>query len=605
MCGFAALFQPGLVADPARLAAIEDDLFHRGPDAGASLAEPGWALVFRRLAIIDPSAASDQPMTDATGRYSIVFNGEIYNFRDLRARLAEEGIIFRTQGDTEVLLQGFIRWGEAVFERLEGMFAAVIVDRVARRAIAARDPFGIKPLYRTTAPGLVAFASEMRPLRRLVGTRPDPKALGELLAFRFAGGRLSNLEGIEKVPGGTLLEIGLDDGWVRERRYLDVLDTLHPDESLTEADALEMAEDALLRSLRQHLESDVGYTLQLSGGVDSSLISALAARESGRRLTSFAVRLGDPRHDEGPWRRAVVERYGLDHHEVELSDRAFADALPRAVAAMEGPSPHFGCVMLMLLCETIRHHGKVVLTGEGADEMFGGYHRYQIWRQLRRTGTIASLVPAPAWSLLSRYEGYRRYAGRDAAVWSSCYHDFLAMRRLFPGLGFHAGARDKAAGRFGDFRSRMLAADQAVYLESLLMRQDKMAMAASVEARVPFTHLPLARVVNRLPHRLRVPGGDSKPLLKRIAEKYLPHEVIHRRKVGLTLPLEQWLTDADGLGRYLDLLEAPDCRLADFGDRAALRRVVAEFRAGRRAGLPSLPILVNVELWLRSLSDMP
>ena len=603
MCGCAALIATGRAGDPGLLAAIGQDLFHRGPDAGAHLTESDWALVFRRLSILDLTSSSDQPMTDASGRYSIVFNGEIYNYQELRSQLEKEGCVFRTRGDTEVFLQGFIQWGEPIFARLEGMFAAVIIDRASGRAYAARDPLGIKPLYRTVTGTGIVLGSETRPLRRLVGTRPDTGALGELLSFRFAGGRRSNFEGVEKVPGGTLLEIDLESGRVRERRYLDPLNTIKPERNMTEADALALAEEALLRSLRHHLQSDVGYTLQLSGGVDSSLISALAAHESGRRLASFAVRLSDPEHDEGKWRAAVVQRYDLDHHEVEFSAHEFAEAIPKAIAAMEGPTPHFGCVMLMLLCERIREHGKVVLTGEGADEFFGGYDRYRIWKQLRRAGIIGNLVPTPLWRLLRRYEGYQRYAGRDAAVWSSCYHDFAAMNRLFPELDFSAGARDEAASRFPDFRSRMLAADQTVYLESLLLRQDKMAMASSVEARVPFCHMPLARVLNTIPHHIRIPGGDTKPLLKRIAERYLPAEVIHRRKVGLTLPLNKWLSDPTGLGRYLELLEASDCRLATYGSRGELRRVVEKFRAGHWDGLPSLPVLVNVELWLRSLSE--
>lgn len=602
MCGFAAFFQPGNQFSPDLLAGVGRDLFHRGPDAGAVVAESGVALVFRRLAIIDPSQASDQPMTDATGRFTIVFNGEIYNYRDLRRDLQAEGVTFATNGDTEVLLQGFIAWGERIFERLEGMFATVIVDRQARRAVVARDPFGIKPLYRLTQGSLTALASEMRPLLRLTEARPDPLALGELLSFRFAGGRRSNLQGIEKVPGGTLLRIDLHSGHVEERRYLDVLDTHRPDDRMTEADALELAEAALLKSVRQHLESDVGYTLQLSGGVDSSLISALAARESGRRLTSFAVSLGsDHPLDEGRWRNAVIERYGFEHHDVFMGEQEFADGLPEAIAAMEGPSAHFGCVMLMLLCRRIRQSGKVVLTGEGADEMFGGYQRYELWRQLRRMGALASLVPAAAWPLLRRYDGVRRYAGRDAAIYSSCYHNIDAMAALFPGLVPAHGSRAAIPANMSDFRSRMLASDQTVYLESLLMRQDKMAMSASVEARVPFTHLPLARVVNTIPHRLRVPGGQTKPLLKRIAEKYLPAEVIHRRKVGLTLPIDAWLANSQGLGRYLDLLDAADCRLAAYGDHKAIRRAVSAFRDGKGGG-SSLALLINVELWLRSLA---
>lgn len=604
MCGLAAVFSPAQPIDRSLLEVMERDLYHRGPDGGGVVAEAGFGLVFRRLAIIDPTSVSDQPMTDRSGRYTIIFNGEIYNFRDLRRQLQAEGVEFLTQSDTEVILQGFSLWGEAIFQNLEGMFAAIIVDRVARRAIAARDPFGIKPLYVCGDGSRTILASEVRPILRCVPAAPDTAALVDLLVYRFAAGRASNFAGISQLPGGSLLEISLDTGERQERQYCNILDSMQPDEAMTGEEALQIAETAIRTSLRQHLESDVGYTLQLSGGVDSSLICALAAMESGHRLKSFSVQLEDPRHDESKWRKPLIEQYGFDHHETLLTARDFTEAWPRAVRAMEGPVPHFGCVMLMLLCETIRQHGKVVLTGEGADEMFGGYQRYALWPQIGKAEQLAALIPGFAVGMLRRYDGILRYRGRDAARHASVYHDVDSMASVFPGLLGRATLRPaRRPDNIGaDIRSRMIAADQTAYLPSLLMRQDKMAMAASVEARVPFTHWPLARVVNRIPHRLRIPGGETKPLLKKIAEKYLPPDLVHRRKVGLTLPLEEWLHDLHGAGRYLELLTAPDCRLADYADRTALRQAVDDFRAGHPRRLPSMPVLVNLELWLRSLT---
>lgn len=542
-------------------------------------------------------------MTDASGRYSLVFNGEIYNFRRLRTELEEAGIHFRTTGDSEVILSGYAHWGEAVFERLEGMFAAVIVDRSARRLVAARDPFGIKPLYMLRKERLVGFASEMRPFARLTRLTPDPAALAELLVFRFAAGRLSNLSSIDSVPGGMILTVSLDDSTIVERRFCDPLDTLVPDPAIDAEAATTQAHEAFTRSLHDHLASDVGYTVQLSGGVDSSLVSALAAQETNDKLVSFGVHIPDYDSDEAPFRARAVERIGLDHHEVTLGGTAFADALPRAVRHMEGPVPHYGCVMLMLLCDRIRSTSKVVLTGEGADELFGGYKRYGIWRDLRNKGRLARLVPEWAWPFLQRWKEIQRYSGHDPAVYGAVYHDFLALNDMFPELVPAPGARESAAARFSDFRERMFAVDQSAYLASLLMRQDKMAMAASVEARVPFTHVPLARVVNRFPNDIRAPGGETKPILKRIAEAYLPRELIYRRKIGLALPLDEWLADATSLGRYLELLTEPGARLATYTEPRRLRDAVEAFRAGKRLHLPPLAHLVNMELWLRSLPE--
>jgi asparagine synthase (glutamine-hydrolysing) len=242
-----------------------------------------------------------------------------------------------------------------------------------------------------------------------------------------------------------------------------------------------------------------------------------------------------------------------------------------------------------------------VLTGEGGDEMFGGYQRYALWRKLKCQELGSRWAPAELLPRTWPFLGVRRFAGRDAAVYASVYHDFPAMHRLFPALVPKPGAREAASARFSDFRDRMFGADQLGYLESLLVRQDKMSMASSVEARVPYVHLPLARVLNALPREVRVPGRVTKPLLKRIAEPYLRRDLLYRRKEGLRLPYNDWLMDGEGLGRYLEFLAAPDCRLRQYARPRMLTKVVDAFRAGKRKGLPSMMYLINVELWLRSL----
>ena len=601
MCGLAAFFSPGRIFPEALLNGADADLHHRGPDSAGRAAEPGWALVFRRLAIMDPTEAADQPMSDAAGRCTLIFNGEIYNFHTLRRELEAGGARFRTNSDTEVILHGYLRWGADVVERLEGMYAFVLVDRAQQVAIAARDPFGIKPLYLCETPSGIGLASEMAPLTRLAAPRVDEAALAELMMFSWAAGTLSNLQGIERVPGGTLLTIPLQGGAVRRRRFCDVLDTLHPDQSTTPEAAEAATLAAVEQSVRAHLMSDVGYTLQLSGGVDSGLVVALASEAAGRRISSYSVSLGDHPFDEGRFRKPMVKRYGLNHHEIEIGGREFAEALPRAVRHMEGPVPHGGCVTLMLLCDRLRAESKVVLTGEGADEMFGGYERYGLWRKLAWQDRLSRLLPVRLLPPVRPLLGLRRLAGRDAAIYSAVYHDFHAMHRVFPALTPKPGLREATSRRFADFRDRLFAIDQVAYLESLLVRQDKMAMAASVEARVPYVHLPLARVANALPRDVRAPGGVTKPLLKKIAARYLEHDAVYRRKIGLWLPYDDWLADEKGLGRYLDLLVEPNGRLRAYADGPALTNAIERFRVGERRGIPSMWMLVNTEMWLRSL----
>jgi asparagine synthase (glutamine-hydrolysing) len=250
----------------------------------------------------------------------------------------------------------------------------------------------------------------------------------------------------------------------------------------------------------------------------------------------------------------------------------------------------------------MRSASKVTLTGEGADEMFGGYERYGLWRKLMLQDWLSRLVPTKLLPRTWPFLGLHRLSGREAAIYSAVYHDFHAMYGLFPGLLPKPGLREATSSRFSDFRDRLFAIDQVAYLESLLVRQDKMSMAASVEARVPYVHLPLARIANRLPRRLRAPGGITKPLLKRIAERFIDRNAIYRRKIGLWLPYDDWLADDKGLGRYLDFLTEPNAQIGAYTKRTMLVNTVDRFRKGERHGLPSMWLLVNVELWLRSLT---
>jgi asparagine synthase (glutamine-hydrolysing) len=474
MCGLVALLGPVAGGAAQRLGAMSADLLHRGPDSSGQDVGENWALGFRRLSILAPGAGADQPMRDAEAGLSLVFNGEIYNFRALRSELEARGAQFRTAGDTEVVLRGYQAWGAGVLDRLEGMFALVLVDARRGTALVARDPLGIKPLYVQHRDGLVAVASEVRPLRHLAPLAVDEAALGELLTFGWAAGELSNYAGIRRLRGGTSLTVDLTSASVKEHRYCDPLLTLEP-RDVTEA----QAEQALNESINAHMVSDVGYSLQLSGGVDSSYIAARVAGAAQHAVRSYAVHIPDYDQDEQAYRGMVLERYALEHEEVEMDGRAFADALPRAVTHMEGPVPHGGCVMLMLLCERIRTEHKVVLTGEGADEMFGGYRRYADWRRLRWYEWFSRLPFAGRLPDRPPFMGVRRIAGLDMPSYASVYHDWRAMQALFPALLPSVGGdRRRVSAQFSDFRDRLLAVDQSAYLESLLVRQDKMSMAA-------------------------------------------------------------------------------------------------------------------------------
>lgn len=605
MCGLAALFEKDRVFDPALCSQIDLDIFHRGPDSGGMYSEPGCALIFRRLSIMDPTEGADQPMTDPSGRYVLIFNGEIYNFKELRKQLEDDGLQFKTAGDTEVILNGFIKWGPDIAAKLDGMFAFVLWDKQEKTVWAARDPLGIKPLYMARKGALTGFASENRPLRRLVGTQVNPDALAETMIIRYPTERLSCFKNIEMIPGGTLVKLHVPSGEITEKTFADILDTYKEDNRITYEDALQIVENEVVDSIKRHLQSDVGYCVQLSGGVDSSLVTAIAAEHTNKSLKTFGVKLEDPKHDESQYRKMVIDQYKTDHHEIMMTGKEFAEGLPDTCKHMEGPTAHMGTVFLKALCREIEKTDKVTLVGEGADEFFAGYDRYAKIAHTKKMELAAKLIPAAAMDAVPRLHNLKRYKTLDPALVVLNYSDHNDTLAMFPDFKKTVGTAQRIRG-ITPLEKRICAADQLAYLGSLLLRQDKISMAHSVEVRTPFTHMPLARAINKIPYNIRMPGGETKPLLKKVAEKWLPHDLLYRRKVGLTLPFIDWLKDDNILKPFVDDLRAPDARLAAYADREKLVKYVDGFQNGTivKPTLQKIMItLVSTEIWLKTIEN--
>ncbi len=605
MCGIAAFFKPGYKYPSEFLKKVGSDLSHRGPDSEGYIRETGFSMVFRRLSIIDPEDRANQPMTDATGQFSLIFNGEIYNYLKLKKELEKKGEKFKTTSDSEVILKGYICWGEAVLDKLEGMFAFVLVDRKNQIALAARDPYGIKPLYMVRKGETTAFCSEMRSLTRIVEPKIDDKALAELLIFGWAAGTLSNLVDIERFPKGEVIVLDLKSGQFKRKSFCDITQLLDHGKSYSEQETEDKVSQAFEKSVKAHLMSDVGYALQLSGGVDSSMVAAMASLKTEWKIGSYSVDIGDHPLNEKPWRDEVVQKYNLDHHELLLGSEAFADAFESSVWHMEGPVPHLGCVMIRLVCRAVRDHTKVVLTGEGADEMFGGYERYANWKIMRLKEILSNWIPGKLLPDRPPFLGIKKMKGVDGPSYASVYSDFKVLNRLFPSLVPAPGYREKISQHQQSYVKRIFAVDQTSYLESLLIRQDKMSMAESVEARVPFVHLPFAKLLNSIPRSIMSPGNKTKPLLKKIGEKYLSKKLLYRRKNGLLLPYREWLCDENGLGRYLDYLMQPDCRLKAYGKQNEIENIVKKVRKKIIDNeTRHIMRLINIELWLRSYNKL-
>lgn len=613
MCGICGLFNH----DPARpvaeevLASMTAVLEHRGPDDSGMHCEGPVGLGFRRLSIVDLSAGH-QPMTNEDGTLWIVFNGEIYNHLDIRKDLEARGHRYRTRADTETILHLYEEEGVEGFSRMIGMFAFAIWDGPLRRLVLARDRLGIKPLHYAEVNGGLAFASEVKALLRHpeVSARLDSDSVHEFLTFRYVAGEKSLFQGIRNLLPGHLLIC--EGGTVKDRTFWDVgLQAADP--ALTEESALEELEERLSDSVRLRLMSDVPLGTFCSGGVDSGLTTALARRYHDAELNTFSVGFHEPAWDETHFAEKVSTRYGTRHHVIRVDAATYADSLPRLIWYHDDPLYHPSSVLIYHVSRLARQHVTVVLTGEGADELFGGYPRFLIPRAIGKVRWIPKGVRRIVAAGLEHLPGHRGrklaqtlpLSLKEAVLFNAAYtpparvtallrnpwpEDALAHRLSF--------LRDLEAGGDRSVERAMLL-DLKVYIPSLLHRQDKMSMAASIESRVPFLDHRLVEWAGRVPLSLKIRGVQNKYIVKKLGEKYLPHEAIYRQKSGFGVPVAEWLRNPEGLGRFLPLLEGGKAEIGHLFREEKLAEYVREHREGKRNHAELLWSLLNLELWHR------
>jgi asparagine synthase (glutamine-hydrolysing) len=527
-------------------------LVHRGPDGEGSLVDGPIGLAARRLAIIDLETG-DQPIANEDGTIHVVQNGEIYNYRELRAELERAGHRFRTHGDTEVLVHLYEREGDGFAARLRGMFAIAIWDSRRRRLVLARDRFGIKPLYVRDEGGELAFASELRALPR---GEIDLDALEAFLAFNSIPAPLTIFRGTRKLPAGHLLV--WEDGATRLERFARP-EPVSADGVRREGEAY-LAEELRARlrdSVRAHLVSDVPVGVLLSGGVDSSALAALAAEESSEPVRTFSIGFEERSFDELGDARLVAERYGTRHRELVLRPDA-ALLLPALAEAFDEPFADSSALPTYLVARLASDDVKVALSGEGGDELFGGYYTYVADRLAERIGWSAPLVRP----LVERLPSSTARASFDYRA-----KRFVRGAHLPPLERHHAwkeifspDARAELTGRRGafdpvdlyrarfaeteraDLLARLQDVDLGVYLvDDLLVKTDRASMAHSLEARVPYLDPLVAGFAQALPDRMKVRGFRKKVLLRRAVEPLLPRRIVHGRKRGFSIPAAAWL----------------------------------------------------------------
>jgi asparagine synthase (glutamine-hydrolysing) len=622
MCGIAGIVN----SDPARDVAMRrmlDALAHRGPDGEGIYHDQLATLGHRRLSIID-LAGGQQPLRNADRSILLVCNGEIYNYRELRRELARDGYQFLTHSDCEVIIALYERHGDRLLSRLRGMFAFMLWDTKRRRLLAARDHLGQKPLYYSCDQRGFACASEIKALLAFDGRPPrmNLAALDQYLALRLIDAPLSMFEGIHKLPPGhsLVLEAG---GAPRIERYWHL--EQEPKLSGTEEQLCDELEARVEEALQLHLVSDVPVGAFLSGGMDSSLLVAMLARKLGvQKLPTFTMGLDYQRFDEAPAARAVARLFGTEHHEERVTPEITA-LLPDLVAALDEPSDPLS-LCTWLLARFTRRHVKVVIGGDGGDELFGGYDRYygnlyashygKVPEALRRRvlAPAVALIPESGWYKsvghqlrwlhhLSFHSGGARYA----ASLSYFYFDRERRAQLFAPqvadqwrqLDAEAAIRAPYEASGGAALDKMLFADSMVRLPNHpVMITDRICMAHGLEARSPFMDHELASFAARLAPALKVRGGTLRYIQRKLAARYLPPQILNRPKQGFSSALP-YLLQKEYAQLYTSCLR--DSRLAHDGilDGAVMTRLIDEHLAKRADHGNRLWLLINAEVWYR------
>ncbi|MEV7003551.1 asparagine synthase (glutamine-hydrolyzing) [Streptomyces sp. NPDC093982] len=624
VCGVAGMVSTGS-PDPAAVRDMCDVLSHRGPDGEGFHRDNHVALGMRRLAIIDVSGG-DQPVFNEDRSVVAVFNGEIYNFRELRTDLLRRGHTFRTNGDSECIVHLYEEHGADLVHRLRGMFALAVWDAGKQQLLLARDRVGKKPLYYREAPGQLTFASELKALSAVApGAREvDPTALHHYLTYQYVPAPWSILRGVRKLPPGCL--VTWRGGRMEERRYWKL--DFSPSPAISEYEAAERTRELLLEATRIRMLAERPLGAFLSGGIDSSAVVAAMARISSKPVKTFSIGFEDARFDERVHAQAVAQRYGTDHHEFVVGASAL-EVLPTLAWYFDEPFADSSAIPSFFVAKLSRQHVTVALNGDGGDELFGGYTRYARlahWERFPFQGAAARpvfkrlgqslLSTAPPGSRLRRAgraltllseTPQRRYARMMSYFMPEEKDDLYTewMRRATYGIDSYellerAFHESRAVGRV----NQLMDVDVNTYLPGdLLVKVDISTMANSLEARSPFLDHQLMEWAARLPAQLKVRGNTTKYLLKKSMEEWLPHAVLYRPKQGFGVPLAHWLrTDLRDVA--WDVLTDRTAAARGFFRPEAVRAMLKEHCAGEDH-TRRIWALMQFELWHRRFVDQP
>ncbi len=630
MCGICGVAIPTNVdrrVEEAVLVRMRDTLTHRGPDDAGVFNDGKVGLGHRRLSIVD-LGGGHQPMTNEDGSIQIVFNGEIYNHKDYRSMLEERGHGYRSVCDTETIVHLYEEFGTKAVEHLRGMFAFAIWDANQKRLLLVRDRLGIKPVYYTLSDdGVLYFASEIKALLEARAVAPELNygAMADFAANRYTSGEDTLFRGVKRLlPGHTLV---WRNGKVEIEKYWDV-SFAKSEESLTDNEYVEQFSELFNESVRLRLMADVPLGMFLSGGIDSSAIAGAMSKLVSDPIKTFSVAFNEREANELEYARMVAREFNTDHHEIVVSPEQFFNSLPGLVYQEDEPIAHPSSVPLYFVSKLAVEHVKVVLTGEGSDELLAGYDKYRktiynlaFGRAYNRfvpaslRGLARRLIEAGNGHLPGRQKLARTFLCLPPDVESIYFDNFSVFSRARQGKLFSAETLDRM-GSADPYRTtldyirqsdaetmldQLLAADMKTYLHELLMKQDQMSMAASIESRVPFLDHKLVEFAARLPERMKLRGWQTKYILRRAMKGKLPEEILTRKKMGFPVPVGAWLR---GPFRHLVDEYVLGSRAIERGifDPEFARNLAARHQAGENHS-ERLWMLINFEIWQRRFFD--
>ncbi len=620
MCGIAGFVSTTPSPDgEAVLDRMTRAIAHRGPDDHTSYHDTSAWLGHQRLSIID-LAGGRQPMTSEAKTLWITYNGEIFNHASLRPELERAGHVYASRCDTETIIHAYEEYGPDCVAHFRGMFAFAIWDRARRTLFCARDRLGIKPFYYYSSDRVFAFASEIKALLEhpAISAELEPAVLGEYLAFGYVSEERTLFAGIRKLMPGHHLTVRMEGERIRldTRQYWDVPVPSHSGRD--DAEWIRECRARLEETVGMRLMSDVPLGMFLSGGVDSSAIAALMKRMVTGRVKTYAVGYREARFSELSYAAEVARHLDTEHREISIGRQDFFDAVPRLVWHEDQPMCWPSSVSLYFVSKLASDEVKVVLTGEGSDELFGGYERYA-WNLINQRALPAyGALPAGVRAHMRRMVGGSRMlsAGLRRKLGHTVIGRGAALESLYLDNFYCAFSRDEQSALldcpegavYGNFLryfnarpdssplTRMLYADQKTYLVELLKKQDRMSMACSIESRVPFLDHPFVEFAAQVPDGLKIRGRTQKYILKKAVEDLLPEQIVHRKKMGFPTPLRQWLLEPEAEAIFAAIRD-PNGFLASCLNLRQIETLLEEHKAERHDATDRIWRLLNLQVW--------